>query len=371
MPKKYSTNIVTQFTQNVISEALTVTASVCSGTYPGPESVLSNIKNDTLGYFQTLHDYPYLSQSSSPVLDFTFGFREGGSIGASSLAPKAGTSTDILAKQNIYKQMAGLILGYDSTGSVRHFDLSGSFDTVNADTVMNCPVFINLSRLVNKDQLKKGSFSMKFDTGAYISASQDFATKVTITDSGSADLENGLRFLKSSNQNVGLLDRYRGIAIIQLSGSKQSAILSDDTVGYFVSASVQTYTGGNGDRAWNFEHSVASGTILEIGDAMRHRIQEVSVQNQTQLNVATYYCTANANEFNYSTNPTYVDSNSKVRVRLDAADGSVNPANKAFAYITGVGLYSADNELLAVAKISRPVKKDESAPFTLGVKLTY
>jgi hypothetical protein len=41
------------------------------------------------------------------------------------------------------------------------------------------------------------------------------------------------------------------------------------------------------------------------------------------------------------------------------------------SYITSVGLYSADNELLATAKVSEPLKKDPSSTLTLRVRLDY
>ena len=41
------------------------------------------------------------------------------------------------------------------------------------------------------------------------------------------------------------------------------------------------------------------------------------------------------------------------------------------SYITTVGLYSTDNELLAVAKLSEPIKKTPSTELTLRVRLDY
>lgn len=386
MASKFSTNIETQHTKDFVKESLTITGSVISGTYPDHVSTLSNIKNDTLGYYQTVYDYPHLSQSANPLFDITWGWRDGGAIGdkgrwatVSTANPVSGTATDVLAKNNIYNQMAALILGYDSTGSVRVFDLSGSFDTVQPESVMNSPVFINFSRLVMKDELKSGAFELRLENGDFVSASMHVSPgrETIITDSG-GDLENGLRILQAVSasvagvtgnpMNVGILDRYRGIAVIQLSGSSiSSAAISDDNDGYFVSAS----DGAEPNlRAWNFEHSIYSGTIGELSDGFRHRISRISIQNTTQLNQATYYVKANAADFNYSTNPSYINASSQVRVRLND-DETVNPNNAAYAYVTGIGLYSADGELMAVAKISKPVKKDQSAPLTIGVKLTY
>jgi len=41
------------------------------------------------------------------------------------------------------------------------------------------------------------------------------------------------------------------------------------------------------------------------------------------------------------------------------------------AYFTTVGLYSSDNELLAVAKLSEPLKKDPTNEMTIRVRLDY
>ena len=69
------------------------------------------------------------------------------------------------------------------------------------------------------------------------------------------------------------------------------------------------------------------------------------------------------NEFNYSTNPTYVSS-SKMVVKNESSDSPIS-------YITSVGLFSSDNELMAVAKLSEPLKKDPSNELTIRVRLDY
>ena len=89
----------------------------------------------------------------------------------------------------------------------------------------------------------------------------------------------------------------------------------------------------------------------------------VSFNNTTELNSTIYFCRANNNEFNYSSNPTYLTA-SKLRVKNNTNDTPVS-------YITTVGLYSADNELLATAKLSEPLKKTPDDEFTLRVRLDY
>ena len=89
----------------------------------------------------------------------------------------------------------------------------------------------------------------------------------------------------------------------------------------------------------------------------------MSFNNTTELNSTIHFCRANHNDFNYSANPTYL-SGSKIRVKNNTLDSPVS-------YITTVGLYSADNELLAVAKLSEPLKKDPTNEMTIRVRLDY
>ena len=100
-----------------------------------------------------------------------------------------------------------------------------------------------------------------------------------------------------------------------------------------------------------------------MSTAIRNRIYNLSFNNTTELNSTIYFCRANHNDFNYSSNPTYL-TNSKIRVKTSTADSPVS-------YITTVGLYSADNELLAVAKLSEPLKKTPESELTLRVRLDY
>ena len=89
----------------------------------------------------------------------------------------------------------------------------------------------------------------------------------------------------------------------------------------------------------------------------------MTFNNTTELNSTVYFCRANSNEFNYSSNPTYLSS-SQIRVKNVSTDNPVS-------YITTVGLYGANNELLAVGKLSEPLKKTPADEFVLRVRLDY
>ena len=102
----------------------------------------------------------------------------------------------------------------------------------------------------------------------------------------------------------------------------------------------------------------------QLAGGFRRRIENISFNNTTELYSTVYFARAHHNEFNYSANSTYL-SESKVRVK---GNSITRPPR---AYITTVGLYAADNELLAVAKLSEPLRKDPSTETTLRVRLDY
>jgi hypothetical protein len=118
-------------------------------------------------------------------------------------------------------------------------------------------------------------------------------------------------------------------------------------------------TGSTGNVSNLFQTS----SIEDACDALRRRINDIDFNNTTELNSTIYFCRLNHNEFNYSSNPTYLSA-SKMVVKNSSIDNPVS-------YITSVGLYSADNELLATAKLSEPLKKDPTNEMILRVRLDY
>ena len=86
-----------------------------------------------------------------------------------------------------------------------------------------------------------------------------------------------------------------------------------------------------------------------------------SEEDQTQIN---YFCRVKAAQGNFSNNPTFVSGSSNM-IRNTNMRG--NPT----VYITGLGLNSDRGELVAVAKLSTPIKKNFSSEATIKVKLTY
>ncbi len=73
---------------------------------------------------------------------------------------------------------------------------------------------------------------------------------------------------------------------------------------------------------------------------------------------------ARSGETNYSENPSFISGSTGEVIYDDFID---NPTT----YITTVGLYNDVNELIAVAKLSRPLKKDFTKELLVRVKLDF
>jgi hypothetical protein len=76
------------------------------------------------------------------------------------------------------------------------------------------------------------------------------------------------------------------------------------------------------------------------------------------------FCRARNSEFNYSENPSFI-SGSTGAVLYDLF------VNNPTTYITSIGLYNNSNELLAVAKLSKPLPKDFTKEALVRVKLDF
>lgn len=329
-------------TRTLLNEAIPITGSVVSGTYDG-----NNIKNYAHGMFQTVYDYPFLSSSANDIFDLTVGYSAQSALSSS-------VSTQNAKKINMYNQMAQVLVGYNETAEIRQFDRDGD---LSGGTKMQEALFINFARLLTKDEIQKGSFILSVATGG-APAAVDFATLTNIQDHGASTSyyanspagEYGILYTSSATPNadsgVGLIYYQAGVAVL-------TASIFDGTFG----APTATYDTSSIDAV------LTGSEISSSCDGIRNRINNIQFNNTTELNSTIYFCRAGTSDFNYSSNPTYL-SGSKIRVKNQESDSPIS-------YVTTIGLYSADNELLAVAKLSEPLKKDPSNELTLRVRLDY
>lgn len=87
------------------------------------------------------------------------------------------------------------------------------------------------------------------------------------------------------------------------------------------------------------------------------------VDSEETVSSKYYFARVKNTQFNYSTNPTFRDTNGN----LVYSDMEQNPK----VYITTVGLYDTPGNLLAVAKLSQPITKEFSKEALIRIKLDY
>jgi len=374
-------------TKTLLHEAIPITGSVVSGTYAD-----ENVKTFAHGQFQSIYDYPYLSSSANHIFDITVGYSAKAQISSS-------TSVQNSKKINMYTQMAQILAGHDATGSIQQFDRDGNI-AGGGDKLREC-IFLNFARLITKDEIKKGSFNlvMGMDTGSNAGtfySSDAFSTEslVQIYDHNAQNDyrvnspagEYAVLYMKdyiqgslavdnvtvAAGRACGLLYYQAGIAVITASIFDKSfacASLSDGYRGYLhksvaiTPAFGKAGAGALGSGSTVMQRALTSSTTDAISNGFRHRVYNLQFNNTTELNSTVYFCRLSHNEFNYSSNLTYLSS-SKLRVKQNSTDAPVS-------YLTTIGLYSVDNELLATAKVSEPLKKDPTNELTLRVRLDY
>lgn len=115
------------------------------------------------------------------------------------------------------------------------------------------------------------------------------------------------------------------------------------------------------------------------GSAYNHAGLYAAIRNATQATATNkgfrarsaetiasthYFVRLRNKEYNYSNNPTFANPNTGVLIQSEFK-------NDPKVYITTVGLYNSNNELLAVAKLSKPVRKSFDEEILLRVRLDF
>ena len=340
----------TTTTRTLLHEAIPLTGTIVSGTYFLESSdTQTNIKRYGHGMWESTYDYPYLSSSANHIFDLTVGYSAQSNLSGAANMQNA-------KKINIYNQMAQVLVGFDENGLVRRFDQDGDHSGGNK---INEAFFINYARLLTKDEIKKGSYNITFYTAG---TKQVPTTPVTFADHGAATTyktnspagDYSILYTSSATPRAdgtsgkGLLYYQAGVAVLT------SSIFLNNPFG----------PDNQYDKQFSSVRACMTGSLITSScEALRNLWRDNNFSNTTELNSTVYFCRASHNEFNYSSNPTYLSS-SKLVVKNVSDDAPVS-------YVTTIGLYADDNELVAVAKVSEPLKKDPTNELTLRVRLDY
>jgi hypothetical protein len=364
----------------------------------------------TSSLFQTVYDQDFSLQTSNPMFDMTIGIFSGSSTvsacstGVDTNGKLLFNSRSIMMREKIsnYRQFAQLLLGDADLQFASPFG-----DTTTANK-LNHTLFLTFKRLFHRDGIKRETFAMKFFQTGTMTNKEDpdqparstldvtsQSGSIIFTDVGSSqNLEKAQsggtvgNIVAATNtaRNVGNIFYQQGIVVLDLdkviSGSQHvSGTISgvansteDDLVAgqVFIGAPNDSKQSGN-IAAKYIPDLMISGSIDDIINHIAScrfgsdSTVSMTFQNETVINSTLYFCRAAPDEFNFSSNPTYTDGNGQINV---VQAGQVNQ-QKPFSFVTTVGLYNAQEALLAVAKMSRPIEKNEEKDVTFRVRLDF
>ena len=371
----------------------------------------------TSSLFQTVFDQNYALQTSNELFDMTIGIFDGSSVVTDSTtgndfnSKRLFPSSSLMMREKIsnYSQFAQILLG-DSTAQ-----FSAPFSEGSATDKINVALFMPFKRLFSRDGIKRETFAMRFfqsasqseNKGAHggLSANLTFGSRsatdrhasgsVIYTDVGSAaQVETSPaggavgNIVNSANtsESVGLMFYDYGIAMFDLAKITSGSQIMSGAIGTAYTPKPTIANAGIGKEHKDPSDAtkmVMSGKFIPdfvVSASIDNIIDHIAFtrfgsgsetfltfQNNTFINSTLYFCRATADEFNFSTNPTYKDSDGKIVV----IDSNQEGIQKSFAFVTTVGLYNANEDLLAVAKLSRPVMKNDEKDLTFRVRLDF
>jgi hypothetical protein len=363
-------------------------AFVTGGVGPGVTSSL----------FQTIYDQDFTLQTANPVFDMTIGLDpEGSTVDSSQTGVDAAgkelfpsSSLMMREKMDVYRQFASQLLG-DST-----LTFTAPFDSSDVANEIDAALFVVFKRLFARDSIKRETFAMQFyQTASIISpeTNGNWVPNLEISStSGSAiytDIGAATNKLTAfggqvgnivdsanTSRNVGLMFYDRGVAVFDIAKITSASQFMSGTIsamhpiGQLVLGASGTQTAFKSKMVPDFMVSGSIDNIVDhFGSARFGSGSQTAItfQNVTNINSSLIFCRASADEFNYSSNPTFTDTDNRITV----IDVGQEDTQQSFTFVTSVGLYDANDNLLAVAKLSRPVEKSPERDLTFAVRLDY
>lgn len=378
----------------------------------------------TSSLYQTVYDQDFTLQTANPIFDMTMGLYESGSTvtdcstGIDSAGKLLFPSQSLMMREkvDVYKQYAKTLLG-DSDSF-----FSSPFGDAEDSNRIDEALFVSFKRLFSRDKIKKETFAMRFYETGSMTAHEitGQSTRETLTETSTSgsmiftDIGAATNTTRTfggdvasivsatdTSRKVGLIFYDHGTCVFDMSkiisGSQHvygtidamnsGAGKTNKPVGTMMigggpnSGEPGHITGQEGRANKNTLHTRAkyipdllvSASIDQILDHFATcRFQSgtltaMTFQNVTTINSTLIFCRATADEFNYSTNPTFTDTSGRIRV----IDQGQEDTQRSFTFPTTVGLHDEFGNLLAVAKLSRPIEKNDERDVTFRVRLDF
>jgi hypothetical protein len=302
-----------------------------------------------------------LDPQETSTAEVQFAVAYGHTSGSGSTLLSADDSA-LLPTKATYKQYQSMLLD-DPTQPFQFTNSSGV--ATNAPELF----FINLNRARYREEMDAGNWKLLLSGSNGVfqfidNSGQKFgddlgrAGRVFSVVSGSLNIgtENDATInttTAANGQGYGSFYPDRGIIVL-------NAYAVGDTVGNISITSgstlvQQNLSGSLQNDTHKYNHVGLYESIVGGGDFEARRTENVNTQH--------FFVRATNREFNYSNNPTYVNTDGTFTETSFKTDPKT--------YITTIGLLNDSNELIAVAKTSQPIPKSFDKEVLIKVKLSF
>ena len=290
------------------------------------------------------------------------------------------TSTQVFPFEANYQSYVNLLL---APTEAQFSFLTGSYNvaskTLTTSTVSNPSIFIiNFGANLYKNQVDPGQlqFALSGANGIYtfIDDSSVVNKASNVYNIIQGYISGGISYPYTVDgavpyQSLGLFYPKNGVVILNataisnLIGNMSSGVYSDGTsnLTYYAPPN-QAQNSGTSTAFALFQSCLYNSIINATGESMNVRKSELIPTTQ-------YYVRVQNGNFNYTNNPTFISDGTDglTRGTIKIPQLRTNP----ITYVTTVGLYDSNNELVAVAKLSNPAPKSFDSEYLIKVALAY
>ena len=314
----------------------------------------SSLQSGSSGeYYLDVHN----EVTSSTTSEVQFSVAYGHFAGSGSKNSQSGNNPS----QAIYRQFKNLILPPSQT----YFKIGAA----GAESSSTDGYFISVGRARMREKVDPGNWELHLQTlnsteGLNLIDDSDATTNPetgkanTFFNIVSGSIQGGQA---SYRYSTGTTKKYYGrfypyLGVIYL----DRKVLDDAPSAVQADASGISLGTGYSDNADNFNHS----KLFKAFKADASGTGYFQARREEEIKSTHYFCRVRNNMFNYSQNPTY----------YTGSNGDLTNPNfltDPRTYVTTIGLYNNTDELLAVAKLSKPFLKTPSREATVKVRLDF
>ena len=322
--------------------------TISSGLWSGGSATLTSFftqstnGNITGSFLELYNEDP--NQSSSAETQFAIGYAHVHGSGSKGNVSKLTTGGRQSAA--LYRQFRNVILAPNTD----EFTFTGHSGT-SEDFY-----FISFQRARQREKIDPGNWELQLtgqmagkaakiqlidDSGATTNPTVEEGGRVFNVVSGS--ISDGVNTTAANQPGGGLGLFYPDLGIILLDAAQMEASGG--------------LTANARDADQHISRSEAFFDVIVSGSSFQARREE-------EISSTNYFVRANNKDFNFSSNPTF----------STGSDGSLTQGTffkDPKTFITQVGLYNDENELLAIAKLSQPLLKSYSREAIIKVKLDF